>query len=120
MFFAAVLNATLAGVEPEPLVDLTQASPRSPQTRVHLGMFGIGTPPLLARPNCFSAGSVTRLPAVVFAGIAVVGRCQLSLRACACHVVGDEVLRRGRHAVARRVLRDHEALDAEERARRCT
>ena len=31
-------------------------------------MFGIGTPPLLARPICFSAGSVTRLPAVVFAG----------------------------------------------------
>jgi hypothetical protein len=31
-------------------------------------MFGIGTPPLLAMPICFSAGSVTRLPAVVFAG----------------------------------------------------
>src|SRR4029078_5159534 len=68
MFFAALLNATLAGVEPEPLVDLTQASPRSPQTEFISGMVGIGTPPLLARPICFSAGSVTRLPAVVFAG----------------------------------------------------
>ena len=68
MFLAAVLKAWAAGVAPEPLVDLTHASPRSPQTEAIAGMFGIGTPPLLARPICFSDGSLTRLPAVVLAG----------------------------------------------------
>ena len=31
-------------------------------------MFGIGTPPIPALPNCFSTGSLTRLPATMFAG----------------------------------------------------
>src|SRR3954451_13984949 len=63
---AAVLNAVAAGVAPEPFVDLTQAWPRSPQTESICGMFGIGTPPLLAALNCASTGSLDF--AFVFAG----------------------------------------------------
>src|SRR6478752_6444137 len=63
---AAVLNAVAAGVAPEPFVDLTQAWPRSPHTEFICGMFGIGTPPLLAALNCASTGSLER--AVLLAG----------------------------------------------------
>jgi hypothetical protein len=63
---AAVLNATAAGVAPEPFVDLTQAWPRSPHTEFICGMFGIGTPPLLAAENCRSTGSLDF--ALMFAG----------------------------------------------------
>src|SRR3954452_2432170 len=55
---AAVLNAVAAGVAPEPFVDFTQAWPRSLQTESICGMFGIGTPPLLAALNCASTGSL--------------------------------------------------------------
>src|SRR5205807_8565582 len=63
---AAVLNAVTAGVAPEPFVDLTQAWPRSPHTEFICGMFGIGTPPLLAALNCASTGSLEC--ALTFAG----------------------------------------------------
>jgi hypothetical protein len=68
MFFAAVANACRAGTEPAPFVAFTHAPPRSAQTLFICGMFGRGTPPLLAAPNCFRTASPTRLPAVVFAG----------------------------------------------------
>src|SRR3954454_12669984 len=55
---AAVLNAVAAGVAPEPFVDLTQAWPRSPHTQFIWGMFGVGTPPLLAALNCLRTGSL--------------------------------------------------------------
>src|SRR3954454_11033263 len=61
---AAVLNAVAAGVAPEPFVDLTQAWPRSPHTEFIWGMFGIGTPPLLAALNCRRTGSLDFAPLV--------------------------------------------------------
>jgi hypothetical protein len=64
----AVAKETRAGVAPEPFVDFTHAAPRSDHTADICGMFGIGTPPLLATPNCFSTGFVTRAPARVLAG----------------------------------------------------
>ena len=48
---AAVEKAACAGVAPEPFVELTHASPRDFQTEPICGMFGSGTPPLLAAPN---------------------------------------------------------------------
>ena len=99
---------------PEPFVDLTQALPRSCQTLFICGMFGIGTPPLAALPNCARYGSLTLLPATTFAGIAVVRRRQLLLGAGRHHVVRHEILRRSVVPVVRGVLRDQEALDAEE------
>src|SRR5207237_8088411 len=68
MLRAAVAKAERAGVAPAPFVAFTQAPPSSPHTLAICGMFGIGTPPLLARPNWARTGSVTLLPAVVFAG----------------------------------------------------
>src|SRR3954454_3485716 len=63
---AAVLNDVAAGVAPEPFVDLTHAWPRSPHTEFIWGMFGIGTPPLLAALNCRRTGSLDF--AALFAG----------------------------------------------------
>ena len=65
-------------------------------------MFGIGTPPLLARPICFRTGRVTRLPAVVLAGKRLLAAASVACGPRSCHVVGDEVLRRGADAVASR------------------
>ena len=62
------IRATRALVAPAPFVDFTHAAPRSDQTLDICGMFGIGTPPTLAAPNCFSAVFLTALPACVFAG----------------------------------------------------
>src|SRR5262245_2091126 len=74
---AAVLNATRAGVAPAPFVDLTQAWPRSLHTEFICGMFGIGTPPLLAALNCRRTGSFDL--ARLFAG----GR-PLAAASCVC------------------------------------
>ena len=68
MFRDAFENDVRAGVAPAPFVELTQALPRSVQTLAISGMFGIGTPPTPARPNCASTESWTCLPATVFAG----------------------------------------------------
>ena len=65
---AAAVKALFAGVAPEPFVELTQAAPRSVQTLAICGMFGIGTPPVLARPNSARTGSLSCFPAIVFAG----------------------------------------------------
>jgi hypothetical protein len=43
---------------PEPFVERTHAAPRSDQTLDICGMFGIGTPPFPAAPNCARIGSV--------------------------------------------------------------
>ena len=68
MLRAAVVKAARAFVAPEPFVDFTHAAPRSVHTDAICGMFGIGTPPVPARPIARRNGSLTRLPAVVFAG----------------------------------------------------
>src|SRR4051812_16820519 len=65
---AAALNDAAAFAAPAPFVDRTHAWPRSVQTLPICGMFGIGTPPLLALPNCASTGSENDLPASRFAG----------------------------------------------------
>src|SRR5258708_26315230 len=57
MLFAAVVKAMRAFVAPAPCVDLTQAAPRSVLTQPICGMFGIGTPPTPAFPNCDRIGS---------------------------------------------------------------
>src|SRR6266446_5954119 len=57
MLRAAPLKDRTAGIEPAPFVERTHAWPRSPQTDDICGMFGIGTPPLLALLNCASTGS---------------------------------------------------------------
>src|SRR5436190_19691784 len=68
MLRAACVKATDAFVAPAPFVDLTQALPRSVQTLFIWGMFGIGTPPVLALPNWARYGSLTFFPAWTFAG----------------------------------------------------
>src|SRR5581483_11600458 len=63
---AAPLKERTAGIAPGPFVERTHAWPRSVQTLAICGMFGIGTPPLLAAPNWARIGSVAF--ALVFAG----------------------------------------------------
>src|SRR3954451_4377223 len=63
---AAPLNERTADIAPAPFVERTHACPRSDQTEPICGMFGIGTPPLLALPNCARIGSVAF--ALMFAG----------------------------------------------------
>ncbi len=53
---AAPLNERTAGIAPAPFVERTHAWPRSLQTLAICGMFGIGTPPLLAVENWLSTG----------------------------------------------------------------
>src|SRR5947199_10407719 len=53
-------------MEPAPFVERTHAWPRSPQTDDICGMFGIGTPPLLALLNSARTGSFET--ALMFAG----------------------------------------------------
>src|SRR5690348_16644734 len=62
------MNDALALTEPAPFVERTHAWPRSFQTLFICGMFGMGTPPLLARPNCARTGSEKPAPAFRFAG----------------------------------------------------
>ena len=113
---AAPLKERAAGIAPAPFVERTHAAPRSLQTLLIWGMFGIGTPPLLALPNC---------------GQDRVGRLRLDVRRCAAacsselrlgrrrrEVVHDEVLRRRVDVVRRGELGDHHPVDAEERHRR--
>src|SRR5262245_43474126 len=68
MLRAAVVKATRAFVAPAPFVDFTHAPPRSVQTLDICGMFGIGTPPTDAAPNCLRIALLTVLPAIVLAG----------------------------------------------------
>src|SRR3954452_11977459 len=68
MLRAAVAKAVRAGVAPAPLVEVSHALFVSSQTLAIWGMFGIGTPPLPARPNCARTESLTVLPAAMFAG----------------------------------------------------
>src|SRR3978361_444590 len=58
MLRAAPLNDVWAFIEPDPFVERTQAWPRAPHTDFICGMFGIGTPPLLAALNCARTGSL--------------------------------------------------------------
>src|SRR5437762_1584192 len=57
MLRAAALKDFEAVMAPAPFVERTHAWPRSPQTELICGMFGIGTPPLDAVENCASTGS---------------------------------------------------------------
>src|SRR5882724_4356583 len=77
MLRAAALKDFAAAIEPLPFVERTHASPRSPQTDLICGMFGIGTPPLDAFENCARTGSPDF--AVLFAG----GR-PLAAASCVC------------------------------------
>src|SRR5690348_12410845 len=54
---AAPLKERAAGMAPAPFVERTHAWPRSLQTLDICGMFGIGTPPLLAALNSRRTGS---------------------------------------------------------------
>src|SRR3954452_11733788 len=64
----AALKDDAAFDAPAPFVERTHAWPRSFQTLFICGMFGIGTPPLPALPNCASTGSLNFEPAWRFAG----------------------------------------------------
>src|SRR5947199_10371089 len=66
MLRAAALKDLAAVIAPEPFVERTQAWPRSPQTELICGMFGIGTPPFDAFENCARTGSLDF--ALMFAG----------------------------------------------------
>src|SRR6266516_6397248 len=66
MLRAAALKDFAAVIAPAPFVERTQAWPRSPQTELICGMFGIGTPPFDAFENCARTGSLVL--AFVFAG----------------------------------------------------
>src|SRR6266516_656882 len=66
MLRAAALKDFAAAIEPLPFVERTQAWPRSPQTELICGMFGIGTPPFDAFENCARTGSLDF--ALMFAG----------------------------------------------------
>src|SRR3954453_5641099 len=68
MLPAAGARDDRAGVAPAPFVEFSHALFVSSQTLAIWGMFGIGTPPLLARPNCASTESFTVLPATRLAG----------------------------------------------------
>src|SRR5438876_6493073 len=66
MLRAAALKDFAAVIAPAPFVERTQAWPRSPQTELICGMFGIGTPPFDALENCARTGSLDF--ALMFAG----------------------------------------------------
>src|SRR3954454_8182610 len=63
---AAPLNERTADIAPAPFVEGSHAWARSDQTEPICGMFGIGTPPRPAAPNCARIGSVAF--ALMFAG----------------------------------------------------
>src|SRR5947207_3729263 len=66
MLRAAALKDFPAAIAPAPFVERTHACPRSPQTELICGMFGIGTPPFDAFENCARTGSLDF--ALTFAG----------------------------------------------------
>src|SRR5215475_5344055 len=66
MLRAAALKDLAAVMAPLPLVERTHAWPRSAQTELICGMFGIGTPPFDAAENCARTGSLDF--ALMFAG----------------------------------------------------
>ena len=100
---------------PAPLVELTHAPPRAPQTEAICGTFGIGTPPLLAAEKAFSTGSARVGRDDLLAGVRPSAAASLAWYGRAGHELRHEGVGADLHTVRSGVLGDHDALRTEER-----